>query len=83
MAGLVQSLGYSLRRSLRDGAARALTLVRGEMKGIAVERELARSLPVVHLDVGKISQVFINEFLPGGFICQEFFFEQVTGAGIL
>ncbi len=27
MAGLVQSLGYSLRRSLRDGAARALNAV--------------------------------------------------------
>ena len=75
--------------SLNAVIERALTLVRGEMKGIAVERELARSLPVVRLDVGKISQVFINLLTnaahameeSGGTITVRTYAKQLTGIG--
>ena len=67
---------------------RALTLVRGDLKGIAVERELTRSLPVVQLDVGKISQVFINLLTnaahameSGGIILVRTYAKQLTGVG--
>ena len=67
---------------------RGLVLVRGELKGIAVERELARSLPVVHLDVAKISQVFINLLTnaahameEGGTITVRTYAKQLTGIG--
>jgi PAS domain S-box-containing protein len=39
---------------------RALTLVKGEMKGIELIREMQRDLPTLKLDAGKIGQVFIN-----------------------
>ena len=74
--------------SLNGVIERALTLVRGELKGIAIEREFARSLPVVHLDVGKISQVFINLLTnaahameDGGSITVRTYAKQLTGVG--
>ena len=74
--------------SLNAVIERAITLVRGDLKGIAVERELERSLPVVHLDVGKISQVFINILTnaahameSGGTIIVRTYAKQLTGVG--
>ena len=74
--------------SLNAVIERALTLVRGELKGIAVERDMERSLPVVRLDVGKISQVFINLLTNaahamegGGTITVRTFAKQLTGVG--
>ena len=74
--------------SLNAVLERALTLVRGDLKGIAVEKELGRSLPVVPLDVGKISQVFINLLTNaahamegGGLIVVRTYQKQLTGVG--
>ena len=74
--------------SLNAVIERALMLVRGEFKAIAVERELGRSLPVVHLDVAKISQVFINLLTNaahamegGGTITVRTYAKQLTGIG--
>ena len=74
--------------SLNAVLERALTLVRGDLKGITVERELGRSLPVVPLDVGKISQVFINLLTNaahamegGGMIVVRTYQKQLTGIG--
>ncbi len=74
--------------SLNAVIERALILVRGDLKGIAIERELARSLPVVKLDVGKISQVFINLLTNaahamegGGMITVRTYTKQLTGVG--
>jgi PAS domain S-box-containing protein len=74
--------------SLNAVIERAITLVRGDLKGITVERELGRSLPVVKLDVGKISQVFINLLTNsahamenGGTITVRTYQKQLTGIG--
>lgn len=74
--------------SLNAVIERAVTLVRGDLKGITVERELGRSLPVVPLDVGKISQVFINLLTnaahameSGGIITVRTYAKQLTGVG--
>lgn len=74
--------------SLNAVIERAVTLVRGDLQGIAVERELGRSLPVVPLDVEKISQVFINLLTnaahameSGGLIVVRTYQKQLTGVG--
>lgn len=67
---------------------RALTLVRGEMKGIVIVRELQRDLPRLSLDAGKIGQVFINiltnavHAMPeGGALTVRTYSKQLTGVG--
>ncbi len=67
---------------------RALTLVRGEMKGIEVVREIEPNLPLLNVDSGKIGQVFINlltnavHAMPGGgTLTVRTFSKQVTGIG--
>ncbi len=67
---------------------RALTLVRGEMKGIEVVRETQPSLPRLNVDSGKIGQVFINlltnaiHAMPGGgTLTVRTYSKQLTGIG--
>ena len=67
---------------------RALTLVRGNFKGIAVDRDLQEPLPQLQLDSGKISQVFINLFTnavhameEGGTLSVRTYTKQLTGVG--
>ena len=74
--------------SLNAVIEQSLMLVRGDLKGISVERELGRSLPVVHLDPGKIGQVFINLLTnaahameDGGTITVRTYAKQLTGIG--
>ena len=74
--------------SLNAVIEHGLMLVRGDLKGIAVERELGRSLPVVHLDAAKIGQVFINLLTnaahameDGGTITVRTYAKQLTGIG--
>ena len=67
----------------------ALKLVRGEMKGaFEIERDLTPNLPLVKLDAGKISQVFINLFTnalhamgEGGILSVRTYAKQLTGVG--
>jgi len=67
----------------------ALQLVRGEMNnGIEVERELQANLPLLKLDAGKISQVFVNLFTnalhamqDGGLLAVRTYAKQLTGVG--
>ncbi len=74
--------------SLNAVIEHGLMLVRGDLKGIAIERELGRSLPVVRLDPGKIGQVFINLLTnaahameDGGTITVRTYAKQLTGIG--
>lgn len=67
---------------------RALTLVRGDMNGIQIIRELQPNLPRLNLDAGKIGQVFINVItnavhaMPqGGVLTVRSFSRQLTGVG--
>ncbi len=67
---------------------RALTLVRGEMKGIEVIREAQPTLPPLNVDSGKIGQVFINlltnaiHAMPdGGTLTVRTYSKQLTGIG--
>mgnify|MGYP000494014496 CR=1 FL=1 len=48
------------RASLNVIINQALRLVRGEMKGCTIQRELQSDLPPLALDTDKISQVFVN-----------------------
>jgi len=67
----------------------ALKLVRGEMKGaFEIERDLTPNLPLLKLDAGKISQVFINLFTnalhamgEGGILSVRTYAKQLTGVG--
>jgi PAS domain S-box-containing protein len=67
----------------------ALKLVRGEMKGaFEIERDLQPNLPLLKLDSGKISQVFINLFTnalhamsDGGILSVRSYSKQLTGVG--
>jgi PAS domain S-box-containing protein len=67
----------------------ALQLVRGEMKnGTEIERELAPNLPLLKLDAGKMSQVFVNLFTnalhameEGGILGVRTYVKQLTGVG--
>jgi PAS domain S-box-containing protein len=67
----------------------ALQLVRGEMKnGTEVERDLQPNLPLLKLDAGKISQVFVNLFTnalhamdDGGLLAVRTYNKQLTGVG--
>ena len=67
----------------------ALQLVRGEMKnGIEIERDLQPNLPLLKLDAGKISQVFVNLFTNalhamenGGLLAVRTYTKQLTGVG--
>ena len=67
----------------------ALKLVRGEMKGaFEIERDLEPNLPLLKLDSGKISQVFVNLFTnaihamgAGGVLSVRSYAKQLTGIG--
>lgn len=67
----------------------ALKLVRGEMKGaFQIERDLQANLPLLKLDAGKISQVFVNLFTnalhamgEGGILSVRTYTKQLTGVG--
>jgi PAS domain S-box-containing protein len=67
----------------------ALVLVRGEMKnGMEIERDLQVNLPLLKLDAGKISQVFLNLFTnalhameEGGLLAVRTYAKQLTGVG--
>jgi signal transduction histidine kinase len=67
----------------------ALKLVRGEMKGaFEIERDFQPNLPLLKLDAGKISQVFINLFTnalhamgDGGVLSVRTYSKQLTGVG--
>ena len=67
----------------------ALKLVRGEMKGaFEIERDLQPHLPLLKLDAGKISQVFVNLFTnalhamgEGGILSVRTYTKQLTGVG--
>ena len=67
----------------------ALKLVRGEMKGaFEIERDLQPNLPLLRLDAGKISQVFVNLFTnalhsmgAGGILSVRTYAKQLTGMG--
>lgn len=67
----------------------ALKLVRGEMKGaFEIERDLQPHLPLLKLDAGKMSQVFVNLFTnalhamgDGGILSVRTFTRQLTGVG--
>ena len=74
--------------SLNAVIERGLLLVRGDLKGITVECELGRSLPVVHLDAAKIGQVIItlrtnaaHAMEEGGTITIRTYAKQLTGIG--
>jgi PAS domain S-box-containing protein len=68
----------------------ALQLVRGEMQnGIVIERDLQINLPLLKLDAGKISQVFVNLFTnaihameSGGLLAVRTYTKQLTGVGM-
>ena len=66
----------------------SLRLVRGDLHGIDVARELQRDLPLVKLDAAKTGQVFINvisnalQAMPdGGTLTVRTYSKQLTGVG--
>ncbi len=77
------------REDLNTIIKNALQLVRGEMKGaFEIERDLQPNLPLLKLDAGKISQVFINLFTnalhamgDGGILSVRTYTKQLTGVG--
>ncbi len=77
------------RENLNGIIENALQLVRGEMKnGIEVELDLQQNLPLLKLDAGKISQVFVNLFTnalhamdSGGLLAIRTYTKQLTGVG--
>ncbi|HEX8296860.1 MAG TPA: PAS domain-containing protein, partial [Chthoniobacteraceae bacterium] len=77
------------RENLNGIIERAITLVRGEMKGgFEIIRELQSDLPLLPLDSGKIGQVFINlltnalHAMPdGGTLLVRTYSKQLTGVG--
>jgi PAS domain S-box-containing protein len=75
--------------SLNAVIKHSLTLVRGVMKGISVEFELATDLPPLQLDAAKIEQVFINLLTNaahamerGGTLTVRTYVKQLTGIGV-
>ncbi len=77
------------REDLNAIIKNALQLVRGEMKGsLEIERDLQANLPLLKVDAGKISQVFINLFTnalhamgDGGVLSVRTYTKQLTGVG--
>ncbi len=76
------------RASLNVIINQALRLVRGEMKGGTIHRELQAHLPHLALDTDKISQVFVNLLTNalhamhgGGTLTVRTFARQLTGVG--
>jgi PAS domain S-box-containing protein len=77
------------REDINNIIKAALKLVRGEMKGaFEIERDLQPNLPLLKLDAGKISQVFVNLFInavhamgDGGTLSVRTYAKQLTGVG--
>lgn len=77
------------REDLNSIINNALKLVRGEMKGsFEIERDLQPNLPLLKLDAGKVSQVFVNLFTnalhamgDGGILSVRTYSKQLTGVG--
>lgn len=77
------------RENLNAIIENALQLVRGEMKnGIETELDLQANIPLLKLDAGKISQVFVNLFTNalhamenGGLLAVRTYTKQLTGVG--
>ncbi len=76
------------RASLNVIINQALRLVRGEMKGCTIHRELQADIPPLALDTDKISQVFVNLLTNalhamhgGGTLTVRTYAKQLTGVG--
>jgi PAS domain S-box-containing protein len=77
------------RENLNAIINQALQLVRGEMQGaFEIERDFQHNLPLIGLDAGKISQVFVNLFTnalhamgEGGILSVRTYAKQLTGVG--
>jgi len=76
------------RASLNVVINQALRLIRGELKGAQIHRDLQEDLPLLALDTDKISQVFVNLFTNAlhatqgtGTLRVRTFSRQLTGIG--
>ena len=76
------------RASLNVVINQAVRLVRGEMKGCTIQRELQADIPHLALDTDKISQVFVNlltnalhAMQGGGTLTVRTYAKQLTGVG--
>ena len=77
------------RFSLNVIINQALSLVRGEVKGAQIQRDLQTDLPLLGIDTDKLSQVFVNLFTNAlhamkgcGTLSVRTYSKQLTGVGI-